>query len=73
MSQRVDITFYDSYSNSDEVPNIKITESNFSLIFAVYDDYGEPFIDETIYFIPKYIFLTKKSRMLFSKDVILIN
>ena len=55
MSQRVDITFYDSYSNSDEVPNIKITESNFSLIFAVYDDYGEPFIDETIYYPKVYI------------------
>ena len=55
MSQRADITFYDSYSNSDEVPNIKITESNFSLIFAVYDDYGESFIDETIYYPKVYI------------------
>ena len=26
LSQRVDITFYDSYSNSDEVPNIKIND-----------------------------------------------
>ena len=50
MSQRADITFYDSYSNTDEVPNIKITNENFTLVFAVFDNYGEPFIDENIYY-----------------------
>ena len=50
MTQRVDITFYDSYSNSDEIPKIRITNDNFSLVFAVYDDDGYPFIDETIYY-----------------------
>jgi len=50
MSQRVDITFYDSYSNTDEVPNIKITQDNFTLMFAILDENGEPFIDDTIYY-----------------------
>ena len=34
MYQRVDITFYDSYSNTDEVPEIRVTQDNFSLVFA---------------------------------------
>ena len=50
MSQRVDITFYDSYSNTDEVPNIKITQDNFTLMFTILDENGEPFIDDTIYY-----------------------
>ena len=50
MTQRVDITFYDSYSNTDEVPKIRITNDNFTLIFAVYDEYGEPFINDQIYY-----------------------
>ena len=50
MSQRVDITFYDSYSNTDEIPTIKISKENFSLIFSVFDDLGETFINESIYY-----------------------
>ena len=50
MSQRVDITFYDSYSNTNEIPSIKITDNNFSLVFAVLDEFGYPFIDENIYY-----------------------
>ena len=50
MTQRVDITFYDSYSNTDEVPKIRITNDNFTLIFAVYDEHGEPFINDQIYY-----------------------
>ena len=50
MSIRVDITFYDSYSNTDEKPTIKITKENFTLVFAVFDEYGEPFIEESIYY-----------------------
>ena len=49
MYQRVDITFYDSYSNTDEVPKIRITSDNFSLVFAVFDESGNPFVDESIY------------------------
>ena len=50
MTERVDITFYDSYSNTDEIPTIKITQDNFTLMFAVYDENEQPFIDETIYY-----------------------
>ena len=56
MSQRVDITFYDSYSNTDEIPTIKISKENFSLIFSVFDDLGEPFIDESIYYPVAYFY-----------------
>ena len=49
MTQRVDITFYDSYSNTDEIPKMNITDKNFSLIFTIYDEDGFAFIDETIY------------------------
>ena len=55
MSQRIDITFYDSYSNTDEVPEIKITKDNFSIVFAVFDEDGNPFIDKGIYY-PKAYF-----------------
>ena len=50
MTQRIDITFYDSYSNTDEIPYIKITQDNFTLMFAILDEVGEPFIDDTIYY-----------------------
>ena len=50
MFQRIDITFYDAYLNTDEIPNIKITNENFSLVFALFDEYEEPFIDESIYY-----------------------
>ena len=56
MTQRVDITFYDSYSNTDEVPKMKITDENFSLMFAIYDEDGLPYIDETIYYPIAYYF-----------------
>ena len=50
MFQRVDITFYDSYSNTDEVPEIRVTQDNFSLVFAVFDKDGQPYINESIYY-----------------------
>jgi len=50
MYQRVDITFYDSYSNTDEVPEIRVTQDNFSLVFAVFDKDGQPYINESIYY-----------------------
>ena len=49
MFKRVDITFYDSLSNTDEVPSISINNNNFSIIFTIKDDNGNPFINETIY------------------------
>ena len=50
MAIRVDITFYDSYQNTNEIPNIRITNDNFTIVFTVTDDYGDPFIDDTIYY-----------------------
>ena len=55
MYQRVDITFYDSYSNTDEVPEVRVTQDNFSLVFAIFGEDGQPFIDNKIYY-PKAYF-----------------
>ena len=48
--KRVDVTFYDSYSNTDETPIVHITKENFSTIFAIYNDSFLPYIDESIYY-----------------------
>ena len=50
MYQRVDITFYDSYSNTDEIPEVRLTKENFSIVFAVFDKNGNPYINERIYY-----------------------
>ena len=50
MFQRVDITFYDSYSGAEDAPKIKIAQENFTLVFAVMDENGMSFIDESIYY-----------------------
>ena len=47
---RLDITFYDSYSTTEETPSINITNENFYLMFSLYNDSGLPFIDESIYY-----------------------
>ena len=50
MSKRIDITYYDSYSFTDETPSYTFTDENFFLVFAVTDEIGEPFINESIYY-----------------------
>ena len=51
MSQRVDITFYDTYSEKEDVPSINVTNENFYISFSLFNGYtDEPFIDETIYY-----------------------
>ena len=50
MSKRFDITFYDSYLITDNIPTINLTNENFYLLFTIYDDLGLPFIDESIYY-----------------------
>ena len=50
MTTRVDITFYDSFSNTDEIPTVKIVQDNFTLVFGMRNEYGMPFIDDTIYY-----------------------
>ena len=56
MSVRIDITFYDSYSNLEETPSIQINNENFYTIFTIFDDSDNPFIDETIYYPLAYFF-----------------
>ena len=51
MYRRIDITFYDSYSDKGEIPSIHITNENFYIAFSIFDGTtGEPFIDESIYY-----------------------
>ena len=54
MIKRVDITFYDSYSNNNDMKSIHIDNENFYLFFAVHDEDNNPFIDETIYYAKAY-------------------
>ena len=56
MQLKVDVTFYDTFSYTGEIPAINITNENFYGGFAL----GKtPFIDETIYY-PKAEFLEGK-------------
>ena len=51
MYRRIDITFYDSYSDKGEIPSINITNENFYIAFSVFNgSAGDPFIDESIYY-----------------------
>ena len=52
MSKRVDITFYDTYSDdTEDIPSINVTNENFYVLFSILKaDTDEPFIDETIYY-----------------------
>ena len=54
MTQRADITFYDSYFNNDDMKTIHIDNENFYLFFSVFDEDNKPFIDETIYYAKAY-------------------
>ena len=60
MSNRLDITFYDSYSNTVEIPSIKITKENFNIMFSLIDESGEHYIEESIYY-PKAYFVDKEN------------
>ena len=55
MSQRIDITFYDSFLDTDDIPSIKITKENFNLIFSLIDESGKHFIEESIYYPMAYL------------------
>ena len=51
ISQRVDITFYDTYSDKGDVPFINVTKENFNIAFTLFEgSSGEPILDETIYY-----------------------
>ena len=49
--QRIDITFYDTYSDKGEIPSINVTNENFNIAFTLIDGSSQEFIlDETIYY-----------------------
>ena len=51
MVNRVDISFFDVYSNNNELPSFQITNETFYLLFAIFNtSTDEPIIDETIYY-----------------------
>ena len=49
MTKRFDITFFD-YISTDKIPSFKINNENFYIIFSLFNESEEPFIDETIYY-----------------------
>ena len=51
MINRVDLSFFDIYSNKNDFPSLDITNETFYLLFAVFNaSTDEPIIDETIYY-----------------------
>ena len=56
MAARVDVTFYDSYSNTNEVPTVKINQDNFTLVFGLNNNNGAPFVDDSIYYPKAYFY-----------------
>ena len=50
MFKRIDITFYDIYSFTEEIPSIDVTNENFYITFSVYNALNEPFINNSIYY-----------------------
>ena len=56
MTERIDITFYDSYSNTGEIPSVKIMKDNFTFVFGLQDKSGSHFIDDSIYYPVAYFF-----------------
>ena len=56
MAARVDVAFYDSYSNTNEVPTVKINQDNFTLVFGLNNKNGAPFFDDSIYYPKAYFY-----------------
>ena len=56
MSKRIDITFYDSFLDTEDIPSIKITKENFNLMFSLIDESGNHFIEEGIYYPKAYFY-----------------
>ena len=67
MISRIDITFYDSYITTDNTPSFKINNENFYLLFSLFDENGEPFINETIYYPTAYFFDGEKEEIKLEK------
>ena len=51
MVNRVDISFFDVYSNTNEIASFDVTNENFYILFAIFNtSTDDPIIDETIYY-----------------------
>ena len=50
MIQREDVTFYDTFAFTGEIPSIKLTSDNFYGGFGILGPNGEPFVEESIYY-----------------------
>ena len=51
MVHRIDISFFDVYSNENILPSMNVTSETFYILFAVFNtSTDEPIIDETIYY-----------------------
>ena len=61
MIQRVDVTFYDTFAFTGEIPSIQLTKDNFYGGFGILGPNGEPFVDETIYYATTIFWSGKKT------------
>ena len=50
MFNRIDITFYNKYYYADEVLSIDVSNENFYIAFSVYNEFNEPFLNNSIYY-----------------------
>ena len=50
MIQRVDVTFYDTFAFTGEIPSIQLTKDNFYGGFGILGPTGDPFVMEAIYY-----------------------
>ena len=50
MIRRVDLTFYDTFAFTGEIPSIKLTNDNFYRGFGILGSNGDPFVMESIYY-----------------------
>ena len=50
MIQRVEVTYYDTYAFTGEIPSIQLTSDNFYGGFGLLDPNGSPFVNEQIYY-----------------------
>ena len=51
MISRIDISFFDIFSDKTNIPSINLTNENFYILFCIFNSTtNEPIIDETIYY-----------------------
>jgi hypothetical protein len=60
MIQREDVTFYDTYAFSGEIPYMNLSSDNFYGGFGIMDANGNTFVDETIYYARAFFYAGRK-------------